>query len=756
MDDLNIININSDLDSLENDYKNWLSLTHYERRRSDEECLKKYGCTNIELYNKYKATLISNISTTPQAVTETTNILESIKLDDKEEDKLSKESLYYKMLLSKVLSNNDPNIIIISDFPDDQPLYDLNSLQELLNKYYILPQSHKDFSDNYSIMIWGATVPFMYRIIKSKIEDLNEKNKKEKELKISVIDKSLSTYENTIIESVRNNDPIDICYRKLDCLIGNNKLSLYESSVLESFINIFESDIYKDNNIPMNYINPILSYNEYMELNPDSDISFYEYAYELAQDQKSYYRTILELQSKLKNCNADEKENIEKSIYEMGWNPYIPINGESIKFAKNKMRSYLLMDESKIKICDISNWDTKLSDEALNEDYYEENKRLEPIYLVLSFTGSPFSKIVTKFTKTKYGHAGMSLDSSLQKIYTYAIDNSRNINGIKIENLDDYKIYTGNATIKVLVIFVTPETKKHIVQILNFLEENSNKTRYNIKNIFKIVAHKSDDKLTLSMVCSQFVDTVLKLCKIDLTGKSSNLVIPSDFEKTLDTINIFTLFEGKESEYNSRQIDRKVKALMKQVDYNDIIVNKPQMIIKKISEHLIENCNICSEDDKINKVLKELRYYMTPKCAIVESKLPIGFKKSGNLYIVAPKDLQAEYNEAHKLLYMYDQSNVEGIKHELARLFFLNSIIEKKIKKMKKKDNNYKELIDLRARIMNDFTTYFKVVKHVEPKFDFSEYIKNTEYYNKEIEIDSSTLKYSGSLIKSILSKMTK
>lgn len=755
MDDLNIININSDLDSLENDYKNWLALTHYERRRSDEECLKKYGCTNIELYNKYKATLISNMSATPQAVTETTNILESLKLD-KDQGDLTKESLYYKMLLSKVLSNSDEHIIIISDFPDDQPLYDLNGLQELINRYYVLPQSFKDYSDNYSIMIWGATVPFMYRIIKSKLDALNEKDKQEKDLKVSVIDKSLSTYESTILETIRNNDPIEICYRKLDCLIGNSNLSLYESAVLESFINLFESNN-QDTNIPMNYINPILSYEEYTQLNPESDITFYEYAYELAENQKEYYRSIGNLQRKLKECVSNkDKESIERSIYEMGWNPYIPINGETIKYAKNKMKSALILDESKIKICNLSNWDTNLSEEKLNEDYFEENKQLEPIFLVLSFTGSPFSKIVTKFTKTKYGHAGMSLDSSLQKIYTYAIDRGKNINGIRIENLDDYKTYIGDATIKILCIFVTPDTKKHIVEILNFLEENSNKTKYSIRNIFKIVTHKSDDKLTLSMVCSQFVDTVLKLCKIDLTGKSSNLVIPSDFEKTLDTVNIFTLYEGKESQYNPKKIDRKVKALMRQVDYNNIIVNRPQIIIKKITEHLIENCNIASDNKEINDVLKELRYYMTPRCAIVESKLPIGFKKSGSLYIVAPKDLQLEYNEAHKLLSMYDQSNIEGIKHELARLFFLNSIIEKKIKRMKKKDDSYKQLIDLRARIMNDFTTYFKIVKQVEPKFDFSEYMKNTEYYNKEIEIDSTTLKYSGSLMKSIIAKMIK
>ena len=90
---------------------------------------------------------------------------------------------------------------------------------------------------------------------------------------------------------------------------------------------------------------------------------------------------------------------------------------------------------------------------------------------------------------------------------------------------------------------------------------------------------------------------------------------------------------------------------------------------------------------------------------------------------------------------------MEGIKHELSRLYYLNSVIEKKIKKMKKDDESYKPLIDLRARILNDFKKYFKVVAEQESEFDFTKYFKESDYYNGAITIDGGTLKFTGKLI---------
>ena len=63
----------------------------------------------------------------------------------------------------------------------------------------------------------------------------------------------------------------------------------------------------------------------------------------------------------------------------------------------------------------------------------------------------------------------------------------------------------------------------------------------------------------------------------------------------------------------------------------------------------------------------------------------------------------------------YDKiNNSEGMKYELARLYYMNYLLEKKIysnKYKKKKDANIK----VRARILNDFNKYMKSLLKINP-----------------------------------------
>ena len=305
---------------------------------------------------------------------------------------------------------------------------------------------------------------------------------------------------------------------------------------------------------------------------------------------------------------------------------------------------------------------------------------------------------------------------------------------------------------------MTDKVKEKIESVIKFYKDSITKTRYGFDNLFNIVINKAvDTKELLSMVCSQFVDNVLKLCNIDITNKSSNLVTPGDFEK-INNPKVFVVFDGRKKNYDHKEIEKKTKALMKNRDYDQLDILAPKAALESVRSFDIEGFNIDCSDQNIHQVLREIRKYITPSSAIIfnEKHIPFGFNTKGDLYVNLPKDLQNEYNEAHKLLYMYDQNNINGIKHELARLFYLNGIIEKRLKKLKKEDKQYKELIDLRARILNDYTTFFKVIKEVEPDFDFSEYMKNSEYYNKTINIDGVTLKYSGLYIKKAIKDFLK
>lgn len=567
-----------------------------------------------------------------------------------------------------------------------------------------------------------------------------------------IIDKNLRLYQNTIQEDIDNCNIVDLSLRKIDCAIYRE--SFYERAVLEDSVpeDISESNINYLSGLPQ--IVPYLTFDEYKQYFPDTDKLSFPYVFTL--EQKEYYDTIKDLQHKLRE--SAQSEEIERSILEMGWNPYIPINGESIKCARERQGRFLNHTAVRMyDIAELSNFGTELSDEILSETEFAQ-KLLEPIYIVLSYTNTTFGKVIKAYQHSTYTHAGLALEPTLGKIWSFNLQPKLKINGLSIESLDEYNDENGNVKLKILVVFISSEAKKKLKKVLKWFEDHIENTSYSIQNIFNIVLNRSQNILyNTSMVCSQFVDSVLKLCNIDITNRSSNLVSPKTFEKIEQkegsNFRVYSVFKGWKTEYSWKDIKRKVLALLRMTTNN---IDKQQVTteqaISLLFDRKIENLNLYITDKKVNEAVTNLRESMIPIAVIQEIKSPIGFTKKGDLYINRKEDLQLEYNEAHKLLYMYDQTNTEGIKHELARLFYLNSIIEKKLKKSKSDTTEeYKELIDLRARILNDFTTYFKFLKTTEPQFDFMGYMKNSEYYNKTIVVDNSTLKYSGKLIKGFL-----
>lgn len=734
MDANNVISLTNNLQDLEEDMKNWLLLTYDERKRADIECINRYNCNNIELYNSIKANLIRlDTVEDKQYLNEDFHVVEDPQFSD-----LSMEVIFYKIQTSQFLQKNDPYIVIINDFiSDTEPDYDLDQLVEKYNKYILLSSDYKSISNDYSIELWGRSVSEMYNYMKQKLL----KGKKEPDkIYTRPVDKQLIQYESEMRDLANGGDFINYSIHKCNCLLTEAE-SKYESTVLNWFADVINYTKYTyKNEVPQ--ITPYFTYDEYKDIYEDADILPIPYIF--IENQKAYYDTIIKLQ---------ESNDIEKQL-KLGWNPAVKITAESIQYAREKQIHWLNTNEQ-CKIVNLSNYSTELSKEVLSEALEDPRTTdLKPVYIVLSYTGSVYGKIINKYEKSRYSHAGLSLTASLNKIYSFNVLSERNINGFSIESLDDYNNKNNDANILVCVFFVPTNVYKKLEANIEMYKNNQTKTKYSWKNIARIVLNKSvDSAYSLEMVCSQFVDSILKLCDINIIDKNSNLVAPGDFEKA-DNIKFFVVFEGYKKNYKFLEIEDKVAAIIRNRNYNQLNILSEETVLQYLNMRLIEGFNIDSSN-RINPVLKSLKEFITPEVVIQEFKTPVRFNDKGDLTIDLPKNLQAEYDEAHKLLYMYDQTNVNGMKHELARLFYLNSIIEKKLKKVKKEDSQYKELIDLRARILNDYTTFFKVVVSIEPDFDFSKYLKSTEYYNKSVKIDGSTLKYSGSYIKKAIQSLS-
>ena len=132
-------------------------------------------------------------------------------------------------------------------------------------------------------------------------------------------------------------------------------------------------------------------------------------------------------------------------------------------------------------------------------------------------------------------------------------------------------------------------------------------------------------------------------------------------------------------------------------------------------------------------------------------EFPIQFNKNGDLILrLKSVDYEEEYQKAHKLLKEYDsRNNIDGMKYELARLWYINNNLEAKIYALKK-DNRSKE-VRLRSRVLSDFNKYLSRVLKEDRSFNFTEYFERSPYSDTAVKIHSSTLDYTVQYIKKLL-----
>lgn len=136
-------------------------------------------------------------------------------------------------------------------------------------------------------------------------------------------------------------------------------------------------------------------------------------------------------------------------------------------------------------------------------------------------------------------------------------------------------------------------------------------------------------------------------------------------------------------------------------------------------------------------------------------QFPIEFDKDGNLIIYKARTgtlaFGDEIDDSVQLLESYrNQSNIEGMKYEIAKLWYINDCIEKKLKKRLNNDQ-YKELIDNRSVCLNSFKYNLEYIMKYEKGFNFSDYYNSTPFSDNSVKITSNTIDYTIKTIKGIL-----
>lgn len=174
----------------------------------------------------------------------------------------------------------------------------------------------------------------------------------------------------------------------------------------------------------------------------------------------------------------------------------------------------------------------------------------KPIYILLTDTGTWFSKMIKLYTRFPYNHASIALDEGLKDLYSFGRKVYRNpfSGGFVKERMDQGVFFHQKETKCVLYkLTVNEEQYSQILRIIYQFESFSANYKYNLLGIFAIAINmrlKRDNAYT----CSQFVATVLKMGGFELLNKSPELMRPDDF---LEIPMLELIYEGKLHEYHS-------------------------------------------------------------------------------------------------------------------------------------------------------------------------------------------------------------
>lgn len=139
------------------------------------------------------------------------------------------------------------------------------------------------------------------------------------------------------------------------------------------------------------------------------------------------------------------------------------------------------------------------------------------------------------------------------------------------------------------------------------------------------------------------------------------------------------------------------------------------------------------------------------------SNLPVEFDEDGNMFIKKKEniDFAAEYSNCHKLLKQYEKiENYEAIKYYVAKLWYMNILIEKKLyqkNKDEKLQSQLPEYYKTRAHILNDFNIYMSKILKREPDFDFQKYYENTPFDQSMVKVSKNLLAQVWALFKTLI-----
>lgn len=369
---------------------------------------------------------------------------------------------------------------------------------------------------------------------------------------------------NDLKEKWNRYNALDQEYRELSSQTASNIFGLDNNGLFDKAINTYlakvqERDMeYSDHPVDECVVPYFIPSFKVMNSNPNG--IFKENG---CIDPYKYVKTLQELQHDLK-CSKTEADRamIKEQIIDYGWNPEIPCTESALT------KTYMRFEPKAIQEIDakafLESQDATKDVSGLTSEQLKD--KIVPIFVILFHGNRLHSKGIRWFTDSEWSHAGLSLDSSLDEIYTFTTNiknapNKHHRTGFAIDTKERYLKEDPHMKIKVYALFITPEQKAEIASAIKWYIDHQDETSYGFKNISNIFARKatkrrnsSDDKC--KMVCSQFVYSLLTLVNFKMRkNKDGSTVSPADIDELSNDARFYAVYENGLDKYDPLKVD---------------------------------------------------------------------------------------------------------------------------------------------------------------------------------------------------------
>lgn len=180
---------------------------------------------------------------------------------------------------------------------------------------------------------------------------------------------------------------------------------------------------------------------------------------------------------------------------------------------------------------------------------------MKKIYILLTDTGTLFTRFIRLYTKKPYNHASIAFDSELYEVYSFGRKTAWNpfYGGFVKEDVRNGLFKRAKCVLYSLT--VTEDQMERMIRYMTEMEKQKECYRYNLIGLFGFLLNKPIHRKR-AFFCSQFVASVLVESKVVAFNKPEQLVAPYD----LQNLHQLTLvYEGQLHVYHHNYENKTVR-----------------------------------------------------------------------------------------------------------------------------------------------------------------------------------------------------